>query len=96
MPLKTNLHKQWWRPLLEKAQLRRIRLHDLRHSSATLSLAVGTNAKVVADRLGHTNPAFTMKQYQHSVAELHRADAAAIDALLRRRRPKTAAKARKR
>jgi len=81
---KTNVHKYFWRPLLIKAELPHIRMHDLRHSSATLSLAAGTNAKVVADRLGHTNPAFTMRQYQHALPELHRADAAAIDVLLRR------------
>jgi integrase len=95
VPLKTNLHKQWWRPLLEAAELPRIRLHDLRHSSATLSLAAGTNAKVVADRLGHTNPAFTMRQYQHAIEELHRADATAIDSLIRRQAARVARKARK-
>ena len=64
VPGKSNLRSQWWLPLLVKAKLPSIRLHDLRHSSATLSLAAGTNAKVVADRLGHTNAAFTMKQYR--------------------------------
>jgi integrase len=95
-PMKTNLHKFWWRPLLLAAKLPSIRLHDLRHSSATLSLAAGTNAKVVADRLGHTNPAFTMRQYQHALDELHHADAKAIDVLLRRGARKGKKKAPKR
>jgi integrase len=95
IPLKTNLHKYWWRPLLVKAELPSIRLHDLRHSSATLSLAAGTNAKTVASRLGHTDPAFTMRQYQHALDELQRADADAIDVLIRRGARKRSKKAKK-
>jgi integrase len=84
----SNLHRRWWAPLLEKAGLERIRLHDLRHSAATLSLLAGTNAKVVADKLGHTSPAFTMRTYQHAVDALQHKDAAAIDRLLRRKTPR--------
>jgi integrase len=49
----------------KRAGLPRIRLHDLRHTHATLMLAAGTPVKIVSERLGHSTPAFTMAVYQH-------------------------------
>ncbi len=89
----SNLHRRWWQPLLEKAGLERVRIHDLRHSSASLSLLAGTDSKIVATRLGHVSPTFTQRTYQHAVAELERQDAAAIDRLVRPK-PKTKRKSR--
>lgn len=43
----------------------RIRLHDLRHTHATLMLKNGAPLNVVSERLGHSSPAFTMATYQH-------------------------------
>ncbi len=45
--------------------LPRIRLHDLRHTHATLLLASGVNAKIVSERLGHASVAFTLTVYAH-------------------------------
>jgi len=45
--------------------LPKISLHDLRHTHATLLLKEGIPLKVVSERLGHSNPAFTMATYQH-------------------------------
>lgn len=42
-----------------------IRLHDLRHTHATLLLAAGVNPKVVSERLGHSSVAFTLDTYAH-------------------------------
>jgi integrase len=42
-----------------------IRLHDVRHTAATLSLAAGLHPKVVSERLGHANVAITMDVYSH-------------------------------
>ena len=42
-----------------------ISLHDLRHTHATLLLKAGVPVKVVSERLGHANVAFTMSIYQH-------------------------------
>jgi integrase len=44
---------------------RRRHKHDLRHTHATLLLKEGVPLKVVSERLGHSNPAFTMATYQH-------------------------------
>jgi integrase len=42
-----------------------IRLHDLRHTHATLLLANGVPVKVVSERLGHATVTITMEIYQH-------------------------------
>ncbi len=47
------------------AELPRIRLHDLRHTHATLALQAGVHPKVVTERLGHTSIAVTADFYTH-------------------------------
>jgi integrase len=55
------------------AKLRRdlpaMRLHDLRHGHASLLLAKGTPMRLIADQLGHSNPALTARVYAHVVEE---------------------------
>ena len=51
--------------LCAKAAVRRIRLHDLRHSAASLMLEDGTPVKVAQEMLGHSSPAITQGLYQH-------------------------------
>ena len=46
-------------------QIPAIRLHDLRHTHATLLLAAGEPVKVVSERLGHANATITLTVYQH-------------------------------
>jgi integrase len=53
----------------------RIRLHDLRHTWATLALEAGVPLKVVSERLGHSRTGITSDLYQH-VTETMGADAA--------------------
>jgi integrase len=53
-----------------------IRFHDLRHTHATLLLRARVPIKVVSERLGHANPAFTMTTYQHVIPGMQE-DAAA-------------------
>jgi len=55
-------------PLLEKLELPRIRLHDLRHLHATLLLAQGIDIATVSARLGHSSKAFTLSVYTHAMA----------------------------
>jgi len=61
---------------LAASELPKIRLHDLRHTHATILLKAGVPVKVVSERLGHSNPAFTMTVYQHVLPGMQ-ADAAA-------------------
>lgn len=60
-----NLTYRYFRPILTKAELPRIRLYDLRHSHATLLLAADENPKVVAERLGHSTIVLTLDTYSH-------------------------------
>jgi len=48
----------------------RLRLHDLRHTHASLLLAAGVPVKEVADRLGHTEPTITLSVYAHLIPSM--------------------------
>jgi integrase len=60
---------------LAKSALPAIRLHDLRHTHASILLKQGIPLKVVSERLGHSNPAFTLSAYRHLLPGMQ-ADAA--------------------
>ena len=62
--------------------LPRVRLHDLRHTHATLLLKAGVPIKVVSERLGHSSPAFTMATYQHVLPGMQREAAETFASLL--------------
>ena len=51
--------------LVERAGLRRMTPHVLRHGVATLMVAAGVHMRVVAEQLGHANPSMTAKTYAH-------------------------------
>lgn len=50
---------------LARWNMPRIRLHDLRHTHASLALNAGWNPKVVQERLGHSNVSITLGIYHH-------------------------------
>ena len=61
-----NLTARSFKPLLERAGLpRSVRLHDLRHTCATLLLKAGQHPKFVQELLGHANIAITLDTYSH-------------------------------
>jgi integrase len=62
---------------LAAAKLPRIRLHDLRHTHATLALQAGVHAKVISERLGHASIAITLDTYSHAIPALQE-DAATL------------------
>ena len=68
--------------LLERAGLPRQRFHDLRHSAATLMLALGVQPKVVAEMLGHSRVGVTLDIYSHVLPHLQDEAAARMDGLL--------------
>lgn len=51
--------------LMKKSSLPRIRMHDLRHTHATLALKSGVHPKVVSERLGHAGIGITLDLYSH-------------------------------
>lgn len=68
--------------LVKSTGLRRIRLHDLRHTHATLAIRAGIPVKVVSERLGHESPSFTLKQYAHVMPGMQAEAANAIAGLV--------------
>lgn len=70
------------RVLLAEAGLPRIRFHDLRHSCASLLLALGVHPKVVAEILGHSSISMTLDQYSHVGPSLARTAMADLNRLL--------------
>ena len=66
-PLHPDFVSRTFEALVAGAALKRIRLHDLRHTHASHLLAAGVPAKVVSERLGHSTVAFTMQVYQHTL-----------------------------
>lgn len=65
-----------WRPdsatqaftrLRDRAGLRGVRLHDLRHAVATRLIRAGVDVRTVAGRLGHASAATTLRVYSHFV-----------------------------
>ena len=51
--------------IVRRVEVPVIRLHDLRHTHATLLIDAGVPVKVVSERLGHATAAFTIETYQH-------------------------------
>lgn len=59
-----------FKKLLTTAGLRDVRLHDLRHTAASLLLLQGVSPRVVMEILGHSQIALTMNTYSHVAPEL--------------------------
>jgi integrase len=66
------------------AELPRFRLHDLRHTHATLALEAGVHPKLVQERLGNATIAISLDTYSHAIPAMQEDAAAKIEALLER------------
>lgn len=58
---------RFFRAAVKRSLLPEIRLHDLRHTHATLALRAGIHPKVVSERLGHATIAITLDTYSHAI-----------------------------
>lgn len=67
---------------LEKAGIQKVRLHDLRHTHASLLLSRGVHPKVVQERMGHSSITITLDLYSHLAPGLEEAAAASLNGLL--------------
>jgi integrase len=66
----------------KRAELATIRLHDLRHTHATLALRAGVHPRVVQERLGHANVSITLDTYSHVDLDMQAVAAARVTALV--------------
>jgi integrase len=74
------LHRDFY-PLLERADLPKMRFHDLRHSAATLLLGLGVHPKVVSEMLGHSQIGITLDLYSHVTVTMQQQAVTALDDL---------------
>ena len=73
---------RYFRQAVKSRQLPAIRLHDLRHTHATLALQAGIHPKVVSERLGHATISITLDTYSHAIPAMQEEAAALIAGLV--------------
>jgi integrase len=73
--------RNFW-PLLDKAHLPHIRIHDIRHTAATMLLLQGIHPKVVSEMIGHSTISITLDLYSHVLPDMQKEAADAMDRLL--------------
>ena len=78
-PLESSSVTDALKVALRRAGLPRIRVHDLRHTTATVLLEAGAHPKLVQDLLGHSTVALTLNTYSHVTPGLSDQAARAID-----------------
>jgi integrase len=79
---RTNFRRRVWQPALQEAGIAEPwpRVHDLRHSAATLSLEAGVHPKIVQAMLGHSRIGTTLDRYSHVTDRLTEDAAGKLDA----------------
>ncbi|QRG65288.1 site-specific integrase [Brevibacillus choshinensis] len=68
-----------WRKFIKRHSLKFIRLHDLRHTAATLLIEAGVDLKAVQERLGHTKYSTTADFYAHVTKKVSKDAASKLD-----------------
>lgn len=81
MPTPAAVHWGFTKACLT-AELPRMRIHDLRHLSASLLLSEGVPLPIVSARLGHSTPAITAAIYSHALRGEDQRAAQALDSAL--------------
>jgi len=89
-PVRPNTVTRTWTTLATRAGLKVIRLHDARHSHASIMLKQGIHPKIVQERLGHSSIDITLDVYSHVAPGLQEAAARRFDDLMTSKREKEA------
>jgi integrase len=79
-----NVNRMWLR-LCTTAEVRPLRVHDLRHGAATILLKEGVPMRAIADMLGHARSSTTANIYAHVMDEVGRDGAARMQAFVTQR-----------
>ena len=79
VPRTPNTLQKKIRKVLERADCKRIRFHDLRHTFATTALANGMDIKTISSIIGHVSSSTTLDIYLHSTDKMQREAARSID-----------------
>lgn len=75
-PIDPNYVSKNFPKALSSRKIPQIRFHDLRHTHATLLRKLNVDAKVISERLGHSDVAFTLKTYTHVNTKMQREEVA--------------------
>ena len=81
-PLSPNAFTQTFDRLVKSSGQPRIRLHDLRHTHATLALQAGIHSKVVSEQLGHATVSITLDTYSQAIPAMQETAADLVAALV--------------
>ncbi len=81
-PINPNNVTRSYNRLVIRSGVPRIRVHDMRHTAATMLLRAGVPAKIVSERLGHATIAITLDTYSHVLPDMQDVAAKAMSALL--------------
>ncbi|MFC1846669.1 tyrosine-type recombinase/integrase, partial [Chloroflexota bacterium] len=81
-PIRPNTVTRAWNTLAKQYGLKVIRLHDARHTHASLMLKKGMHPKVVQERLGHSSIQMTIDTYSHVAPGIQEAAANRFDEIL--------------
>ncbi len=76
-----------FKKLVDKAKIKNVNLHSLRHTFATRLLEANIHPKVVQELLGHANISTTLDIYSHVMPEIKQAATEAINHLFKRKNP---------
>jgi integrase len=97
-PIEASNLTKTFRTVLARAEVPRVRFHDLRHTAATFLLAQGVDSRTIMETLGHSQISLTLNTYAHVLPSLQKDAAEKMDRLLRpepradgtgRRQPRT-------
>jgi len=69
-PIDPRADNRAWKSLRARAGVRQARLHDARHTAATVMLTMGVPPRVVMQLLGHSQISLTLGTYSHVAPEL--------------------------
>ena len=82
LPFRPDNVTNFFTRVRDELKLPDVRLHDLRHFTATQLIGAGVDVRTVAGRLGHTDPSMTLRVYSHALEERDRAAAAVMGRVL--------------
>ena len=77
-----NIGQREFAQVIKKAELRTIKFHGMRHTTATLLLKAGIPIPVVSERLGHKSVEITMNIYQHVLPDMQEEAAEKISGII--------------
>ncbi|GAA5417798.1 tyrosine recombinase XerC [Paraliobacillus ryukyuensis] len=81
-PYNPSTIKNWWKRFLDRNGLRYIHLHALRHTSATLLINESVHAKIISERLGHSDIRTTMNVYAHVLRQADEIATKKLDSIM--------------